>query len=132
MPPTRLHLKSAFVLLCLVGTNIQAKTPLSAIDDTAYNKAPGLNSVRTGWYHESGSDSHLMFGKKYGITFEDHKMSRQLTSAGTIALLAAIAGRIPDFIGYDTRTWTGKIITSLPVMLWPTLVGKKNLGTFQQ
>ena len=131
MLPACRNLVPAVLLMCLAGGKLQADKASSAIDDSAYDQAPELNLSRSGWYHESGSDTHIMLGKRFGLTFENRRISRHLSFTGALALATALAGRAPDMMGYDTRSITARVLTSLPVLLWPVIIGKRTLGNLR-
>ncbi len=103
------------------------------VDERPVDTFPQLEEEEgSGWYREGGSDTHLMLGKESGIIFENHRMMSHLSLISAAAVGAAIAGRLPVLLGYNSGTYAEGIVTSIPALLLPGLVSWKTWQHFRQ
>ncbi|MCL6271281.1 ubiquitin carboxyl-terminal hydrolase [Sansalvadorimonas sp. 2012CJ34-2] len=126
MPAARYFLIFAiFFFLLAARAQGHSDTGQAIVDDPSYENTPELSTSNPGWYREYGSDTHLMLSKNSHLVFEDHKMVRHLGMVSVAAAFAALLGRVPDLMGYDTNSLAAKVMTTIPMLVWPAMTGKR-------
>ncbi|MCG8452552.1 MAG: hypothetical protein MI717_05160, partial [Spirochaetales bacterium] len=121
------------VSLCLTGHQVLADIqPAGKVDDSPHDQVPQFEEDSTStWYYEGGSDTHLMLGENYGITFQNRRLSTHLSLVSLYALGTAAVGQFLSYKVFNSDSYLARLVSSTPALSLPAYWGWQSWKQFR-